>query len=108
MTDVQVWLGQDETVPVVAGDRLVVTLPKQARANMTVKVVYDGPVPAPVETGAEVARLVITAPGLGKPIEHPLYAARDVEKLGPVGRIIGSLKNLIFGAVENAGESASN
>ena len=92
-----VWLGEADTVPLVSDGELVITLPKQARPKMKVKVVYDGPVPAPIEEGQEIARLEISAPDM-QTLEYPLYAAEPVEKLGPVGRLIGSLEHMIFGA----------
>ena len=92
-----VWLGAKETVPLVTPDGLTVTLSRSARANMTVKVVYDSPIPAPIEQGQEVAKLVVDAPDT-KPIETPLYAAESVDRLGAIGRLTAAVKFLVFGA----------
>ena len=91
-----VWLGEDDTVPLVASQDLTVTLSRAARANMKVKVVYDSPIPAPIQAGDVVARLVVEAPN-SKAVEIPLEAGQDVELLGVFGRLAAALKALIFG-----------
>ncbi|MCH6586922.1 MAG: D-alanyl-D-alanine carboxypeptidase, partial [Proteobacteria bacterium] len=76
---------------------VTVTLSRKARRDMRVTVVYDAPIPAPLQAGQEVARLVVTAPG-EEPVEFPLIAGADVERLGIFGRITTSLEYLVFGA----------
>jgi len=92
-----VWLGDEDTVPLVIADDLKVTLPRNDRNGMQVSVVYDSPIPAPVPAGAEIAKLRVTWPG-GVPVEVPLQAGADVEQLGPFGRIAASVKFLLLGA----------
>ena len=41
----------DDRIKDVEGGRVQVTLPTGASANMTVKVVYDGPIKAPIAKG---------------------------------------------------------
>jgi D-alanyl-D-alanine carboxypeptidase (penicillin-binding protein 5/6) len=95
--DAGVWLGVEPTVPLVLPQELTVTLSRRARVDMQVTVVYDGPIPAPLEAGQAIAKLVITAPG-EETIEVPLTAGAAVERLGFLGRITASVKHLIFGA----------
>ncbi|MCH8038465.1 MAG: D-alanyl-D-alanine carboxypeptidase, partial [Proteobacteria bacterium] len=45
----------------------------------------------------EVAKLVVNAPGEA-PVEFPLMAGADVERLGIFGRVTTSLQYLVFGA----------
>ena len=92
-----VWLGEAANVPLVMPEGATVTLTRKARRDMRVKVVYDAPIPAPLRAGQEVAKLVVAAPG-EEPLEFPLMAGADVERLGIFGRIIGSLEYLVFGA----------
>lgn len=92
----EVWLGKLDRVPLVAPRDYLVTLTRDARRDMTAKVIYEGPIPAPIAEGQEVARLEITAPGM-EPMVIPLVAGTEVEKLGPFGRLIASLKHLILG-----------
>jgi D-alanyl-D-alanine carboxypeptidase (penicillin-binding protein 5/6) len=95
--EAQVWLGAEETVPLVIADDLKVTLPRNDRNGMQVAVVYDAPIPAPIPAGQEIAKLRVTWPG-GVPVEVPLQAGQDVEQLGPFGRIAASVKFLLLGA----------
>jgi D-alanyl-D-alanine carboxypeptidase (penicillin-binding protein 5/6) len=95
--DAAVWLGDTETVPLRIAEDLTVTLPRKSRNGMEVTVAYDSPVPAPIEEGQRVARLRVSVPDAA-PIEVPLEAARSVDRLGPFGRIIASIKFLVFGA----------
>jgi len=96
IADADVWLGEAATVPLVAGDRLEVTLPRKARRDMKVTAVYTGPIAAPVKKGAVVGKLVITAPG-EPTVELPLVAGADVAKLGFAGRISAAIKYLLWG-----------
>jgi len=92
-----VWLGDASTVPLVAKDDLVLTLPRKARKGMKVSVNYVSPIPAPIEEGEEVAQLVVT-PSEGDPVSFPLYAGASVGQKGPFGRIVAAVEFLIFGA----------
>jgi D-alanyl-D-alanine carboxypeptidase (penicillin-binding protein 5/6) len=94
--EASVWLGAEPTVPLVAEQDLTVTLSRKARLDMAVTVVYDGPIPAPLEIGQQIAKLVVAAPG-EEPVEVPLVAGAAVERLGFAGRITASVKHLIFG-----------
>ena len=91
-----VWLGAEKTVPLVMAEDITVTLPRRARNGMKVSVVYESPIPAPVPAGSEVARLRISWPD-GAPVDVPLMAGKDVEQLGPFGRIAASIKFLLLG-----------
>ncbi len=95
--DALVWLGDKSSVPLVAPDGLTVTLSRAARSKMKVKLVYDSPVPAPIEAGQVIAKLVVTAPDT-TPVEIPLQAGEAVERLGMFGRLTAAVQYLIFGA----------
>ena len=92
-----VWLGDAKTVPLVAGDDMVVTLPRKARQGMKVTAVYQEPIAAPIQKGQQVGKLVIAAPGVPNR-ELPLIAGESVRQLGPAGRITAAVSYLIFGA----------
>lgn len=85
-----VWLGDEETVPLVTKSDALATLPRTARPNMKVTVVYDGPVPAPVTKGQPIGTLVITAPGAVTQ-EIPLVAGADVDRRGFFGRVFAAI-----------------
>ena len=92
-----VWLGAEASVPLTIGRNLEVTLPRGSRRNMKAKVVYTGPVPAPITKGAQIARLVVSAPGL-KTVEVPLYAGADVQRLGAFGRVGAAIRHMLWGS----------
>jgi D-alanyl-D-alanine carboxypeptidase (penicillin-binding protein 5/6) len=70
-----------------------VTLPKaRNKDGIKSKIVYTGPLAAPIEKGAHIADLKIFMEGAEKTI--PLIASDSVEKLGFFGRIIPNLKAL--------------
>ena len=92
-----VWLGDAKNVALAAGDDLVVTLPRRARQGMKVTAVFQEPIPAPIQKGQTVGKLVVAAPGV-QTKELPLIAAESVGQLGPAGRIGAAVSYLIFGA----------
>ena len=94
--EANVWLGTEAKVPLIVEEDLVLTLPKRARRTAKVKVVYTGPIPAPIPDGAEIAKLVITAPGLDD-LVVPLKAGAEVRRLGFLGRISASIQYLLWG-----------
>jgi D-alanyl-D-alanine carboxypeptidase (penicillin-binding protein 5/6) len=93
-----VWLGKEDTVPLVAAEDIVVTLPRQSGAEMKVAVVYDGPVPAPITKGAKIAALAVTAPGIPA-VQYPMVAGADVAELGFIGRAFAGLGSLVSRAL---------
>jgi D-alanyl-D-alanine carboxypeptidase (penicillin-binding protein 5/6) len=96
VTDAEVWQGVVKTVALTVGKDAVVTLPRTARRDMKVNVSFNGPLPAPIQKGAEVGVATVTAPGI-QPIQIPLLAAADVERLGFFGRIGAALKRTLWG-----------
>ncbi len=94
--DAEVWLGVEQTVPLAASGKLEVTLPRRLRSEMKVSTVYTGPVPAPIKAGMEVGKIVVTAPGMA-PVEMPLVATADVEKLGFIGRMAAAFQRIVWG-----------
>jgi D-alanyl-D-alanine carboxypeptidase (penicillin-binding protein 5/6) len=59
-------------------------------------VAYDGPIPAPIANGSQVAQLEITAPGL-EPRRIPLIAGDSVQAASMLGRMSSALGYLIWG-----------
>lgn len=75
--EAQVWLGGRDTVPLVAPDGIAIGVPHTARAGLTARIEYRGPLRAPIAEGAEVAKLVVEGPSFPRR-EYPLQAARRV------------------------------
>lgn len=101
------WLGAEETLPLVIEQALTVTLPRQARKEMKVAAVYDGPIPTPVAKGDVVARLRVEAPDSAT-VERPLVAGADVAQLGVVGRLWAAFRHLLLGSSALAFSSSSS
>jgi len=93
VADAKVQLGSDSTVGLVAPRDLAVTLPAGSAANISVKVVYDGPIKAPIAKGQHVADLVVSTPDT-PPQTMPLVAEQAVGKAGFFGRIWLGLTSL--------------
>jgi serine-type D-Ala-D-Ala carboxypeptidase (penicillin-binding protein 5/6) len=91
-----VWMGVREKVPAAPAKDAIVTLWRGARKDMKVSAVYDGAVKAPVAVGQPVGKLVVTAPD-NAPIEIPLVATQEVERLGPLGRMAAVAGHLLWG-----------
>jgi D-alanyl-D-alanine carboxypeptidase (penicillin-binding protein 5/6) len=77
-------------------DLVAVTLSREARKQLVVKLSYLSPVPAPIQAGERVGQAEITAPGLA-PLTAPLVAAGDAARAGLLARATGSLSYLIWG-----------
>ena len=77
----------DEIATLVAfvEGRIKRELPGGAAGAMQVKVVYNGPVKAPIKAGDHIADLVVTTPDT-PPQTMPLVAAADVAEAGFFGR----------------------
>ncbi|KZB60811.1 D-alanyl-D-alanine carboxypeptidase [Thalassospira sp. MCCC 1A02491] len=97
VSSANVWLGAETKVDLVADQDILLTLPRSASRDMKVSVVYDGPIPAPIAKGDQIATLKVEVPDQ-EAKEFPLYAAHDVGRLGFVGRIGAAIKYLLWGA----------
>ncbi len=90
--DVQ--LGSATEVSLVAPRDLAIALPRRAASNYTMKIVYDGPIKAPIKAGDVVAQLIVTSPDDDEPQSLPLVAGEDVAEAGFFGRIWNGLKSI--------------
>jgi D-alanyl-D-alanine carboxypeptidase (penicillin-binding protein 5/6) len=91
-----VWLGDRETVSLVAEQPVTLVLTPEARRELEVRVIYDGPIPAPVPLGSTLAELEITAPGI-EPRRVPLVAGEEVAEAGLLARMSSQIGYLIWG-----------
>jgi D-alanyl-D-alanine carboxypeptidase (penicillin-binding protein 5/6) len=89
----QVQLGSEDEVALLAPRNLAVTVPAGSAGGMRVKVVYDGPLKAPIKAGQHVADLVVQT-GDTPPQRMPLVAAEAVEEAGFFGRLWAGLASL--------------
>ncbi len=96
----RVWLGNADTVPLTVESDLTVTLSRAARKSMTVKVVYNEPIPAPIIKGTPVAQLVVEGPEM-ETVSVPLIATEDVTRPGAFKRLTSAVEYLVFGPSSN-------
>ena len=94
--DTGVWQGVAPTVPVVVPELVAVTLSREARKDLVVKLNYLSPVPAPIVAGERIGQAEVSAPGLA-PITAPLLAGNDVARAGALARLTSNLGYLIWG-----------
>ncbi len=95
----EVWLGQAETVPLVLGDDLTVTLRRSLRSDLSVVAQVEEPVRAPIAAGDRLGKLIVTAPG-SPALELPLLAGSDVAEKGFFARAAANAGQLLFGWIE--------
>lgn len=82
----QVQLGDRSTVGLVAPRNLTVTVPAGTSPTLSARVVYNGPIKAPIAKGQHIADLVIMAPDQ-TPQRLPLVAEEAVGEAGFFGRV---------------------
>ena len=92
--EAQVQLGGDATVGLVAPRNLAVTYPAGLGQDIRARIVYQGPVKAPIAQGQHIADLVVQA-GDMPPTVTPLVAEKAVGEAGFFGRIWAGLKSLL-------------
>ena len=85
VADAEVQMGSSSSVGLVAPRQLTVTLPAGLDPAISAKVVYQGPVKAPIKAGQHIADLVVSSPDM--PAQRlPLVADKDVAEAGFFGR----------------------
>ncbi len=85
VADAEVQMGSSSSVGLVAPRQLTVTLPAGLDPAISGKVVYQGPIKAPIKAGQHIADLVVTSPDM--PAQRlPLVADKDVSEAGFFGR----------------------
>ena len=96
LPDLEVWLGEQRTVPVSLASDLTIVGHKAALEKAKSEIVLENALVAPIKTGDTLGKLVITIDGQD-PIEAPIIAEANVKKLGFFGRAIEGLSQLIGG-----------
>ena len=95
--EAEVWLGKVKKVSLVSKIDYFYSLRKSSKHDLKIKIVYEGPIPAPIEEGQEIANLqVIESDKIV--FELPLYAKNSVAKLGFFQRISSAFNYLIWGS----------
>ncbi len=93
----RVWLGASQTVPLVGGRDLVMTLPRGWKTKAKVAIEYTSPIAAPVTRGTTIGRLTVSGAGVPE-MSVPLLAGADVPRLGLPGRSLAVLSRMVTGS----------
>lgn len=93
----KVWYGKEKTVDLVVDENVVKTLPVAKADNVKVSAEYDEPIKAPIIAGTKLGELKISI-GEDNVLTLPLVAAKDVQKIGLLGRFWTNVKYFVFGA----------
>ena len=98
ISNVEVWLGKENSVKVYTKKDIYKTIKKGQKRKLRIKVVYDGPVEAPINKDQVVAKLkIIYDDELID--EHDLLALKEIKKVNIFSRLMKSLNYLIWGDV---------
>ena len=95
---VDVWLGKENSVEVYTEENIYKTIKKGQKRKLKIKVVYNGPVEAPIQKNQAIAKLkIIYDEELID--EYDLLAFKEINKVNIFSRLIKSLNYLIWGDV---------
>ncbi len=95
---VDVWLGKENSVKVYTKEDIYKTIKKGQKKKLKVKMLYDGPIEAPIKKDQIVAKLkIIYDQDLID--EYDLFSYNDVKKINIFSRLLRSLNYLIWGDV---------
>lgn len=86
--------GSARSVPVAPVRPYSIAQRRDRPGPISARIVYDGPVRAPIAQGQPIARLEVSGAGI-MPYAIPLVATRDVAKAGPIDRIVNGLLGLL-------------
>ena len=95
---VEVWLGKSNTVNVYTEENIYKTIKKGQKRRLKAKVIYEGPIEAPIKKDQILAKLKIIydQEQIG---EYDLLALNEVKKINIFSRLMRSLNYLIWGDV---------
>jgi D-alanyl-D-alanine carboxypeptidase (penicillin-binding protein 5/6) len=95
---VGVWLGKSNTVNVYTKENIYKTIKKGQKRKLKAKVIYEGPIEAPIKKDQILAKLKIIydQEQIG---EYDLLALNEVKKINIFSRLMRSLNYLIWGDV---------
>ena len=98
LSSVEIWLGKQSTVKVYTKEDIFKTIKKGQKRKLKVKVIYDGPIEAPILKDQKLAKLEIIY-DQEKIGEYELLALNEVKKVNIFSRLMKSLNYLIWGDV---------
>jgi D-alanyl-D-alanine carboxypeptidase (penicillin-binding protein 5/6) len=94
--EAQVRLGGRRSVPLIAQNDIIVGGARRVQSTLTASIVYQGPLPSPVNEGDVVAELVVEGPGF-ETQRFPLTAGRRIGRANWFSRAFEGLRLTLFG-----------
>ena len=97
-SSIDVWLGKEDFVKVYTKENIYKTIKKGQKRKIKAKIVYEGPVEAPIKKDQILAKLRIAYDEeiIG---EYDLLALKDIKKVNIFSRLMKSINYLIWGDV---------
>jgi D-alanyl-D-alanine carboxypeptidase (penicillin-binding protein 5/6) len=99
--EAQVFGGSMRALPLVAMKPVRVLVPRGESERVSARIIYTGPLKAPIRKGAEVARLQVSR-GDMQALEMPLYANEDIQEGTLSQRALDGLLEFSTGWVRRA------
>ena len=98
LTSIDVWLGKKNIVNIYTKEDIYKTIKKGQKKLLKIKVIYDGPIEAPIKKDQIVAKLEIIYDQnlIG---EYDLLSLTEVKKVNIFSRLMRSINFLIWGDV---------
>ena len=95
---VDVWLGKEKDVKVYLNEDIFKTIKKGQKKKLKAKVLYEGPIEAPIEKNQKLAilKIIYDEELIG---EYDLLALKEIKKVNIFSRLLKSLNYLIWGDV---------
>ena len=97
-SQLDVWHGTKKKLDVYTKRNIYETIPKAKKKYLTVKVLYNGPINAPIKKDDVVGKLTITYKD-DLISEYDIYSYENIKRLNIFSRIISSINFLIWGDV---------
>ena len=98
ISTVEVWHGKKNNLSVYLKQDIYKTIPKAKKKYLKAKVIYDGPIVAPIKKDQEVALLKVYYKDELLD-EYKLLAAESIKRLNVFSRLFRSINFLIWGDV---------
>lgn len=96
--DARVFGGTQTSVNLVAPNAVSMLIPRNSRDRISAKIVYTGPVPAPIQQGQTVGTLRVFR-GTNVALEVPLQAAESVDRGSLPRRAFDAASELVIGFI---------
>ena len=96
--EIDVWLGEKDKIGVYSNSDIYKTIKKARLKKLEIKIIYTGPIEAPIKKDDIIAKLVINYDG-NFLSEHNLLASENIKRKNIISRIIKSINYLIWGDV---------